>query len=86
MVPNVVDVTDSAHLDACIAEVTEQHGSVHVLINNAGIIRDNLVARITDADWDAVIDVSLKGSFYCARAVSPSHHATEPERQSCRRA
>lgn len=65
----VVDVTNSAQVNAWIASTTDEYGSVDVLINNAGIIRDNRIERITDADWDAVIDVSLKGSFHCARAV-----------------
>jgi 3-oxoacyl-[acyl-carrier protein] reductase len=68
---SVVDVTDSAQVNAWIAETESRHGAVDVLLNNAGIIRDNRVERITDADWDAVIDVSLKGAFYCARAAFP---------------
>jgi 3-oxoacyl-[acyl-carrier protein] reductase len=50
-------------------------GGVDVLINNAGIIRDNRVERITDEDWTAVVDVSLKGAFYGARAVFPGMRA-----------
>jgi len=65
----VVDVTDSGQVDAWIQGAEHTHGSVDVLVNNAGIIRDNRVERITDADWDAVVDVSLKGAFHCSRAV-----------------
>lgn len=65
----LVDVTDSAQVNAWIAETESTHGAVDVLVNNAGIIRDNRIERITDADWDSVMDVSLKGAFYCSRAV-----------------
>lgn len=67
----VVDVTDSSEVDRWIGSVVAERGAVDVLVNNAGIIRDNRVEKITDADWDAVIDVSLKGAFYCARAAFP---------------
>jgi 3-oxoacyl-[acyl-carrier protein] reductase len=66
---DVVDVTDSGQVDAWIAGVTRDLGRLDVLINNAGIIRDNRVEDITDADWHAVIDVSLTGGFHCARAA-----------------
>jgi 3-oxoacyl-[acyl-carrier protein] reductase len=66
---DVVDVTDSAQVDAWIAAVVEDFGRLDVLVNNAGIIRDNRVEDITDDDWHAVLDVSLTGSFHCARAA-----------------
>jgi 3-oxoacyl-[acyl-carrier protein] reductase len=66
---DVLDVTSSAAVDAWVADVQAEHGAVDVLVNNAGIIRDNRVEDITDEDWRAVLDVSLGGSFYCARAV-----------------
>ena len=68
---DVVDVTSSSEVDGWIAEVVAETGAIDVLINNAGIIRDNRVEDITDDDWRAVLDVSLTGSFYCARAVFP---------------
>ncbi|RSM42079.1 SDR family NAD(P)-dependent oxidoreductase [Amycolatopsis balhimycina DSM 5908] len=66
---DVVDVTDSAQVGSWIAGVTEGLGRLDVLVNNAGIIRDNRVEDITDDDWHAVLDVSLTGSFHCARTA-----------------
>jgi 3-oxoacyl-[acyl-carrier protein] reductase len=66
---DVVDVTDSARVNAWIAAVVEDFGRLDVLVNNAGIIRDNRAEDITDEDWHAVLDVSLTGSFHCARAA-----------------
>ncbi|MFD3504819.1 SDR family oxidoreductase [Streptomyces sp. NPDC058676] len=66
---DVVDVTDSAQVNAWITGVTADLGRLDVLVNNAGIIRDNRVEDITDDDWHAVIDVSLTGGFHCARAA-----------------
>jgi 3-oxoacyl-[acyl-carrier protein] reductase len=72
---DVVNVTDSAQVNDWVAATEKRYGAVDVLVNNAGIIRDNRIEKITDADWDAVIDVSLKGAFYCARAVFPGMRA-----------
>jgi 3-oxoacyl-[acyl-carrier protein] reductase len=69
---DVVDVTSSREVDDWVAEVRSDAGPIDVLVNNAGIIRDNRIEDITDDDWRAVLDVSLSGSFYCARAVFPS--------------
>lgn len=66
---DVIDVTDSAQVSAWIAGVTDDLGRLDVLVNNAGIIRDNRVEDITDDNWRAVLDVSLTGSFHCARAA-----------------
>jgi len=66
---DVVDVTDSRQVDSWIGAVVADFDRVDVLVNNAGIIRDNRVEDITDDDWHAVIDVSLTGSFHCARAA-----------------
>jgi 3-oxoacyl-[acyl-carrier protein] reductase len=70
-----IDVTDSTAVTAWIDDVAARHGRVDVLINNAGIIRDNRITDISDADWHAVVDVSLTGGFYCARAVIPHMRA-----------
>ncbi|MDH6625835.1 3-oxoacyl-[acyl-carrier protein] reductase [Streptomyces sp. LBL] len=66
---DVVDVTDSAQVNTWINGITADLGRLDVLVNNAGIIRDNRVEDITDDDWHAVIDVSLTGGFHCARAA-----------------
>jgi 3-oxoacyl-[acyl-carrier protein] reductase len=66
---NVVDVSSSREVDDWVAEVLADTGAIDVLVNNAGIIRDNRIEDITDDDWRAVLDVSLSGAFYCARAV-----------------
>jgi len=64
-----VDVTASAQVNAWIDGIIADLGRLDVLVNNAGIIRDNRVEDITDDDWHAVIDVSLTGGFHCARAA-----------------
>ncbi len=63
------DVTDSVAVDAAVARIAEELGAPTVLINNAGITRDNLLFKMADSDWDAVIGVHLRGSFLMARAV-----------------
>ena len=66
----VLDVTDGPAGEALINAITQAEGSLHVLVNNAGITRDTLLLRMKDADWDAVIDANLKGVFRMTRAVS----------------
>jgi 3-oxoacyl-[acyl-carrier protein] reductase len=66
----VLDVTDGPAGEALINVITQTEGSLHVLVNNAGITRDTLLMRMKDADWDAVIDANLKGVFRMTRAVS----------------
>jgi 3-oxoacyl-[acyl-carrier protein] reductase len=66
----VLDVTDGPAGEALISAITQAEGSLHVLVNNAGITRDTLLMRMKDADWDAVIDANLKGVFRMTRAVS----------------
>lgn len=64
-----VNVTDSASVKAMVDATIEKFGKVDILVNNAGITRDNLLMRISDDDWDAVLDINLKGAFHCAQAV-----------------
>jgi 3-oxoacyl-[acyl-carrier protein] reductase len=64
------DVTDTAAISKLVADVETAFGSIDVLVNNAGITRDNLVMRLKDDDWDAVINANLRGAFAAIRAVS----------------
>ena len=63
------DVSDSSAVTAAVATVTEALGAPTVLVNNAGILRDNLLFKMTDDDWDAVIRVHLRGAFLMSREV-----------------
>lgn len=63
------DVADAAQVEAAVARVTEELGAPTVLVNNAGITRDNLIFKMSELDWDAVMAVHLKGSFLMTRAV-----------------
>ncbi|MGG3563656.1 3-oxoacyl-ACP reductase FabG [Neobacillus rhizosphaerae] len=65
----VANVTDAEQVEGAVKEVFETFGSVDILVNNAGVIRDNLLFKMTDSDWQTVMDVHLKGSFNAARAV-----------------
>ncbi|MBA2722596.1 MAG: 3-oxoacyl-ACP reductase FabG [Methylibium sp.] len=65
----VLDVTDGAALEATVDAIVKQDGGLHVLINNAGITRDQLSMRMKDDDWDAVLDTNLKAVFRASRAV-----------------
>ena len=66
-----VDVASSGSVNDWVHDVMARYGRIDVLVNNAGIIRDNRIEDIDDDAWRAVVDVSLTGSFYCARAVLP---------------
>lgn len=65
----VLDVTDGAALEAAVDGIVKRHGALHILVNNAGITRDNLAMRMKDEDWDAVQDTNLKAVFRASRAV-----------------
>ena len=64
------DVTDAAQVDAAFDTVQEQQGPVEVLVANAGITRDTLLLRMSDDDWDAVIQANLTGAFRVARRAA----------------
>ena len=64
-----VDITDPAAARAWVDDVAASERRVDVLVNNAGIIRDNRIENISPADWDAVLAVSLTGAFYCTQAA-----------------
>jgi 3-oxoacyl-[acyl-carrier protein] reductase len=64
-----LNVNDAAAVDALVDALVKEHGGLQVLVNNAGITRDNLAMRMKDEDWDAVIDTNLKAVFRMSRAV-----------------
>ena len=64
------DVGNAADVEAMIKAVVERFGRIDILVNNAGITRDNLIMRMKEEDWDAVIHTNLKGIFNCTKVVS----------------
>lgn len=64
-----VDVTDNKSARELIDQTMKQFGRVDILVNNAGVTRDMLILRMEEADWDAVMNVNLKGVFNCSKAV-----------------
>ncbi len=65
-----LDVQDSAKVEELVDKTLDKYKRVDILVNNAGVTRDGLFVRMTDADWDEVLDTNLKGTFLCMRAVS----------------
>ena len=63
------DVAEMAQVESAMAEAEKTLGPVDILVNNAGVTRDNILMRLTDEDWDAVLDANLKGAFNTTRAV-----------------
>ena len=70
VVASCVDVANYQSAKDFIERTTEEFGRVDILVNNAGITRDNLIVRISDEDWDSVLNVNLKGAFNCCKAVA----------------
>jgi len=64
------DVSIASEVDQLIKVAKETFGRIDILVNNAGITRDGLILRMKEEDWDAVLDINLKGAFLCTRAVS----------------
>ncbi|MBI2298745.1 MAG: 3-oxoacyl-[acyl-carrier-protein] reductase [Armatimonadetes bacterium] len=64
------DVTDPAVADACVKAATEQFGRLDIVVNNAGVARDGLIARMSDEQWHAVIETNLTGAFNLIRAAT----------------
>ena len=63
------NVADAAQAEALVDAAAEALGGLDILVNNAGITRDNLLMRLSEDDWDAVIDTNLKGAFLCTKAA-----------------
>jgi 3-oxoacyl-[acyl-carrier protein] reductase len=64
-----VDVANSDNVERMVQAILERFGQIDILVNNAGIARDKLVLRMTEEDWDAVLNINLKGTFHCTKAV-----------------
>jgi 3-oxoacyl-[acyl-carrier protein] reductase len=67
----VVNVTDRASIEAAVDQIMQRHGRIDILINNAGITQDARLVKMTEAQFDTVIDVNLKGVFNCTQLVVP---------------
>lgn len=70
--PFIVDITESAAVNACVDSVVSSLGEIDVLVNNAGVHSTALIHKISDAEWQRMLDVNLSGSFYFARAAQAS--------------
>lgn len=64
-----VDVRDSKSVDEVVSQVIEKFSTVDILVNNAGITRDNLLMRMSEEEWDLVLDINLKGTFNFSKSV-----------------
>jgi 3-oxoacyl-[acyl-carrier protein] reductase len=67
---HAVDVSDSASVGAAAEKILAEAGKVDILVNNAGVTRDGLLMRMSDADWDSVLNTNLKGAFLVTKAFS----------------
>ena len=65
-----LNVADFTKVEEALNKILDKFGKVDILVNNAGITKDNLLLRMSEQDWDAVIAVNLKGTFNCTKAVS----------------
>ncbi|OGW84947.1 MAG: 3-oxoacyl-[acyl-carrier-protein] reductase [Omnitrophica bacterium RIFCSPLOWO2_01_FULL_45_10] len=66
----VVDVTKQEGVESFVQKTLDKFKKIDILVNNAGIARDALLVRMSESDWDMVLDVNLKGAFHCTKAVS----------------
>lgn len=64
------DVSSAEAVDTMIKQTLDEFGRIDILVNNAGITRDNLLMRMKESEWDAVINTNLKGIFHCTKAVA----------------
>ena len=65
-----LDVGDTAAVEAAVAKILEDTGGVNILVNNAGVTRDGLLMRMSEEDWDTVLDTNLKGAFVLTKALT----------------
>lgn len=65
------NVMDAGDVTAMVEQAASRFGTIHILVNNAGLARDGRITKMSEADWDLVVDVGLKGAFLCTRAVLP---------------
>ncbi len=70
--PLVLDIADERSVDAAMAELLKEHATIPLLVNNAGITRDNLLMRMKKEDWNEVIDTNLSGIYRICRSLVPS--------------
>jgi len=63
------NITDPDAVAAAVKDITEQHGALHILVNNAGVTRDNLIMRMSNEDWETPILTNLTGAFNCIKAA-----------------
>src|SRR5689334_12726610 len=70
------DVSDEAQVQAAVARIAEESGAPTILVNNAGVLRDNLLFKMSASDWDTVMNVHLRGAFLMSRAVQ-AHQTKE---------
>ena len=68
---HTVSVTDKGEIEALFKKVHDTHGRIDILINNAGITRDRTLEKMSEDEWDAVVEVNLKGVFLCTQAAIP---------------
>lgn len=64
------DVSNPADVESMVNSAVDKFGKIDILINNAGITRDNLILRMSESEWDSVLDINLKGTFNCTKAVA----------------
>ena len=65
-----MNVADSASVEGAVAEIIEKFGKIDICVNNAGITRDGLLMRMSEDDWDSVLDINLKGAYLVTKAVT----------------
>ena len=68
--PVAVDVSDTGAVEGAVGKILEDTGGVHILVNNAGVTRDGLLMRMSEEDWDTVLDTNLKGAFTMTKAFT----------------